>query len=114
MKILLLGDEDFNQKVLALLTLAGHDVTSIKELGLDRQWLPDEEVLQIASELGRVVLTHNKNDFIKLHRSVDKHAGIITCYQTANAEKLSGKIINLLKKEEELENKLFRVYKGND
>ncbi|MEO0731862.1 MAG: DUF5615 family PIN-like protein [Bacteroidota bacterium] len=80
MKILSLGDEDFNHKVLAALSKVGYDVTSIKELGLDRKWYSDEEVLNTAIELGRIVLTHNKKHFIKLHRKIKYHPGIITCY----------------------------------
>lgn len=111
MKILLLRDEDFNHKVLKGLADASYDVTSIKELGLDRQWFSDEDVLKMAIELGRVVLTHNKRDFIRLHRKTDEHQGIITCYQTSDHETLTSKILQLLEEVDSFENKLFRVYK---
>lgn len=114
MKLLLLGDEDFNHNVLERLKQEAYDVTSIKELGLDRQWFQDEDVLKKAIELNRVVLTHNKKHFIKLHRKVKIHTGIITCYQTTDYEGLVVKLLALFEKETEFENKLFRVYKGND
>jgi len=111
MKILLLGDEDFNHKVLKGLADASYDVTSIRDLGLDRQWFSDEDVLKTAIELGRIVLTHNKRDFIRLHRKTNQHPGIITCYQTSDHDTLTGKILQLLEEVDSFENNLFRIYK---
>ena len=108
---MLLGDEDFNHKVLKILTEVPYDVTSIKELGLDRKWFSDEDVLKTAIELNRVILTHNKRDFIKLHRKAEWHPGIITCYQTADFETLAGKIISLIEGVDSFENSLFRINK---
>lgn len=109
MKLLLLGDEDFNHKVLKVLAEASYDVTSIRELGLDRKWFSDEDVLKTAIELNRIVLTHNKKDFIKLHRNTEWHPGIITCYQTADYEVLANQVLNLLQEVDSFESKLYRI-----
>ena len=52
---------------------------TIQESGLANQKYPDEGVLAFASADNRAVLTTNRKDFIRLHRTSNKHAGIIAC-----------------------------------
>jgi Domain of unknown function (DUF5615) len=41
--------------------------------------IPDEEVLTLATEKKRVLLTTNRKHFIRLHRQSVDHGGIIAC-----------------------------------
>ena len=112
MSKLLLGDEDFNQKALPILQGLGYDVTSIQELGLDRQWFSDEQVLQLCIEQDRIGLTHNWRDFRKLHAKVGRHPGIVACFQTADFQFLADRIHQYLSKQETLRNTYHKLTKG--
>ncbi len=62
------------------LRLLGHDVLTSQKAGRANQMVPDDEVLQFATQQQRAVLTLNRLDFFRLHRATGgQHAGIITC-----------------------------------
>ncbi len=46
----------------------GHDVLTSRDAGKSNEAIPDEEVLCFAIENQRAVITHNRQDFIRLHR----------------------------------------------
>lgn len=74
------ANENFPRRVVNELRLLGHDVLTSQEAGKANQMVPDEEVLQFATEQQRAVLTLNRLDFFRLHRSTGgNHAGIIAC-----------------------------------
>ena len=64
--MLLYADEDFTYPVVEELRRLGHDVLTAQEDGKTRT--PDPDILARAHQLGRVVLTHNRRDFERLHR----------------------------------------------
>ena len=72
-------DECTHLRLLEALTARGYDVTSIQLVG-PRSAL-DPLVLQRATELGRVLITHNVADFRaadeEVRRAGRRHAGII-------------------------------------
>jgi len=70
----LLADENVNPEVIAFLRNAGLDVDSVAEQG--KFGLPDTQVLQQATETGRVVLTHD-SDFGGMAVFGAKFIGII-------------------------------------
>lgn len=71
----LLADENIHPGVIAYLRQAGFDITSITEQG--KFGLSDEEVLKLATDSGRVILTHD-SDFGRLALLKDaKFIGII-------------------------------------
>ena len=74
---LLYADEDFPRPAVACLRALGHDVATVSERG--RSGRIDEQVLEDATVEGRVVLTHNRKDFERLHRTSQEHPGIISC-----------------------------------
>ena len=74
--MLLYADEDFPYPVVEELRRLGHDVLTAQEDG--RQTSPDAEILARAHSLGRVVLTHNRGEFERLHRQGKAHCGIIS------------------------------------
>ena len=75
----LLADECFAFGVVTLLREAGIDVVTVRDLGRADRQLPDDEVLRIAHQTGRVVLTFNRREFIRLHHDGASHVGIIVC-----------------------------------
>ena len=74
--MLLYADEDFSHHVVEELRRLGHDVLTVQEDG--RRGTPDPGVLARARVLGRVVLTHNRRDFERLHRQGVSHRGIVS------------------------------------
>ena len=70
----LLADENVHPNVIGFLRKAGLDVVSVSEQG--QYGLPDAQVLQQATEAGRVVLTHD-SDFGGLALMGAKFIGII-------------------------------------
>lgn len=70
----LLADENVHPDVIVFLRAAGSDVQSIFEQG--KLGLPDTQVLQKATETGRVVLTHD-SDFGGLALMGTQFIGII-------------------------------------
>jgi len=55
----------------------GHDVLTSYDAGNANSRIPDFQVLDFAKSLRRIVLTNNRRDFIRLHRSGQEHHGII-------------------------------------
>ncbi len=70
----LLADENVHPEVIDFLRKAGLDVVSVSEQG--QYGLPDSQVLQQATEAGRVVLTHD-SDFGGLALMGEQFIGII-------------------------------------
>jgi TRAP-type C4-dicarboxylate transport system substrate-binding protein len=71
--------------------------------------IPDEDVLAFAVSHEQAVLTLNRGDFIRLHRSQPNHAGIIICTQDNNWERQATRIDDAISSEETLTGKLIRV-----
>ncbi len=80
-------DEDSQSKILIrLLKEAGHSVLTVADLGANSK--SDPEILKLASEYDRVLLTKNCADFAELHKlNLIVHSGIIAIYQNANPKK---------------------------
>lgn len=62
--------------VLALREL-GYGVLTSYDAGQANQGIPDDQVLTFAQQQNRTVITLNRDDFLKLHRSGIQHSGII-------------------------------------
>ena len=60
----LLADENLPFPTVVALRNLGHDIQTLADLGLAGLGVPDEEVLQTATMLGRCVVTFNRVDFI--------------------------------------------------
>ncbi len=75
----LYADEDVSYPVVQRLRQLGHDIVTVQEAGQANQAIEDDAVFAFASEQGRAVLTCNRRHFIRLHRAVSSHAGIVVC-----------------------------------
>jgi hypothetical protein len=75
----LYANENFPLPVVLELRQLGHDVLTVQETGKAGLAVPDEAVLAFATGDARAVLTINRKHFLRLHRQVANHAGIIVC-----------------------------------
>ncbi|MBN2088873.1 DUF5615 family PIN-like protein [candidate division KSB1 bacterium] len=88
----LYSNENFPIPVVDELRKLGHDVLTIQETGMDQQSFPDEQVLKVASEDNRIVLTFNRKHFILLHKKQPEHQGIIVCSFDVDFKELATRI----------------------
>lgn len=107
------SNENFPLPAVEALRRFGHDVVTTHDQGKSHQSIPDEEVLRFAIENCRAVLTHNRSDFIRLHRENPEHEGIIVCTDNPNFEELARKVNAALEGMDSLSGKLVRVNRGN-
>src|SRR6266478_6173032 len=106
---LLLADENFPRPVVERLRQAGQDVLTVQEAGLRRA--QDERILEFGTSQGRAVLTINRFDFIRLHKRLTQHAGIIVCTDD-DPDVLARKILDALAQSSSLANQLIRINLG--
>jgi predicted nuclease of predicted toxin-antitoxin system len=105
----LFADENFDFKIVEALRGLGHDVVRLQEIGLANKHLPDAMVLNRASDDARILLTHDRWDFIRLHRSGCSHAGIVAVKEDRDTEGMAERIHSLLSGDESLSGRLFRA-----
>jgi hypothetical protein len=87
----------------------GHDVLTSLEAGTANQRAPDREVLRFAVSQSRVLLTLNRNHFVKLHREDPAHCGIIACTFDRNFTGQAAKIHELTRETIDFTGRLMRV-----
>jgi predicted nuclease of predicted toxin-antitoxin system len=109
----LYSNENFPLPAVEALRRHGHDVVTTQDEGKSQQRIPDDEVLRFASENGRAVLTHNRQDFIRLHRENPEHEGIIVCTDNPDFEALATKVHVQLEALKSLKGRLVRINRGN-
>ena len=109
---LLLADENFPFPSVKALRHYGHDVKTLLEMDLAEQAISDEEIVKIASEQKRAVLTLNRKDFKRLHNNLSSHSGIIICTFDANFGALAQRIHESINVCASLEGQLIRISRG--
>ena len=92
--MLLYADEDFSYPVVEVLRQLGHDVLTAQED--QRTAAADSEILTRARSLARIVLTHNRRHFERLHRQGEDHSGIISTTRDSDAQRLAERIHSTL------------------
>lgn len=105
----LYADEQFPYEVVEHLRSFGHDVLTVQEAGNANLKIPDDRVLDFAGSNERVVLTLNRKDFKRLHKSLPDHAGIIICTDDEDRMALAERIHAAILGEEILLGKLVSV-----
>jgi hypothetical protein len=91
------------------LRVLGHDVLTVAEAGKASQKIPDEGVLEFATQQQRAVLTINRQHFIRLHDLRPDHAGIVVCTQDADTDGQAMRIHEAVQPVESLQSRLIRV-----
>ena len=109
--MLLYADENFPLRVVEELRRLGHDVLTALEDGKANQAISDIDLLGRATEINRVLLTLNRQDFKRLHFQSVGHAGIVICTEDPDrlgqAERISASLATAV----DLHGKLIRVYR---
>lgn len=112
----LYANENFPLDSVKELRTLGHDVVTVQETGHSNKGTPDDQVLKFATDNERTVVTTNRRDFIRLHKTLaaagESHAGIVTCTEDHDFIGLAARIDTAIKKEnEQLAGKLLSVYR---
>jgi hypothetical protein len=105
----LFADEDFPLPAVLRLRELGHDVLTALEAGIANDEITDEEVLALASRLGRAVATHNRRHFRRLHFASPRHAGLILCTRDKKFVRLADRIHSQISSLESLDGQLISV-----
>lgn len=103
------ANENFPRRTVEALRGLGHDVLTTLEAGNAGQAIPDHEVLEFATRSGRAVLTLNRRDFIRLHRSGISHAGIVVCSEDADIAAQAARVHDAVSLLPSLADQLIRV-----
>lgn len=90
----------------------GHMVITSYNAGQANQGIPDDEVLNYATQNNMILITFNRDDFIELHQSGLKHKGIVIC-KTDRDYQGQVAIHEYLQTQFSLENRLVRIKKQN-
>ena len=75
----LFADENFPFPTVQALRRLGYDVVTVEDIGRGGQRWSDADVLEFARSNGRMLVTLNRKDFLRLHKSNRVHAGLILC-----------------------------------
>lgn len=108
----LYSNENIPLPVVVALRDFGHDVLTSLEAGKANNAIPDDEVLRFASENQRAVITHNRQDFIRLHRLDSNHSGIVVCTVDTDFPALASRIHAQLLSIDSLQGQLLRINRG--
>lgn len=109
----LYANENFPVEVVGRLRALGHDVLTTHDVGKSNQSIEDDAVLRFAIETGRCVITINRKDFLRLHRVVTDHAGIIVCTENRDYVAFADRIDEAIRQSGKLAGRLIRVVQGN-
>ena len=107
----LYADENFPLRVVEELRRLGQDVVTAFEDGKANQAITDQDLLTRATELGRAVLTLNRQDFKRLHLAVPDHSGIIICTEDPDRLGQAQRVVEAIVEADELQGRLVRVYR---
>ena len=108
----LYANENFPVDVVQRLRVLGHDVLTTHDIGKSNQGVEDDAVLRFAVEQKRCIITINRKDFMRLHRSFPDHAGMIVCTENRDFEVFANRIDEAIRLAGDLTGKLVRVVRG--
>ena len=109
----LYSNENFALDMVYMLRILGYKVTTSYDAGQANQGISDNQVLNYATQNNFVVITFNRDDFIELHNSGLKHAGIIICKTDRDYQGQIQTLHEYLQTQDSLNNRLIRVKKQN-
>lgn len=104
------SNENIALQVAAELRRLGHDVLTSLEAGKANSAIADYEVLAFAVAENRILLSHNRRHFLRLHRSrTEDHAGMVLCTLDLDFQGQAQRIDTAVTSEPEMRNQLLRV-----
>lgn len=86
------------------------NVLTTLEAGNAGQAIPDHELLGFATHSGRAVLTLNRRDFIRLHKSSISRAGIVVCSEDADPAAQAARVHDAVSSLPSLAGQLVRIH----
>ena len=107
------SNENFALDMVYKLRDLGYRVTTSYDAGQANQGISDLEVMNYATQNDFAVITFNRDDFIELHNSGLKHAGIIICKTDRDYRGQIQTLHEYLQTQESLDNRLIRIKKQN-
>jgi predicted nuclease of predicted toxin-antitoxin system len=107
----LYADENFPLRVVKELRRLGLDVLTTFEDGRANQTITDQDILARATELGRAIVTLNRQDFKRLHMRAPDHSGIIICTEDPDRLYQAQAIVKAIGDAGDLSGRLVRVYR---
>jgi uncharacterized protein with PIN domain len=107
------SNENFRRRVVEALRALGHDVLTSYEAGNANLGISDEDVVRFAHTQNRIVLTFNRQDFIKIHKQNIPHSGIVVCTDDKDNIALAERIHEMVATFEVTTNELIRVNRPN-
>lgn len=110
----LYSNENFPLPAVEILRSLGHDVMTTQDAGNAHEAVGDDEVLAFDTREARAVVTHNRRDFIRLHRERQDHAGIVVCTENPDFAALATKVHAALESIDSLAGQLIRVNRGRE
>ena len=105
-------DEDFPYTVVEALRRRGHDVLTCAEAGRANRSIEDECVLADAAQMGRILLTNNRDDFESLHKAGRFHHGLVLCGYDPDPEHKAGLIETIIEGQPVGTPWLVKVFRG--
>lgn len=73
------SNENIALPVVLELRRLGHDILTSGDAGNANRSVPDSDVLTFATAHRRILITHNRRDFLRLHEAGISHAGMVLC-----------------------------------
>jgi hypothetical protein len=105
------SNENVPNELVHELQRLGHNCLTSLQAGNANRRIADDAVLAFASSQGRIVLTNNRLDFIRLHRNGLAHVGIIAFTLDPDINALASRIDNVLTNPSAQGRFLARVYR---
>ena len=103
------SNENIAAQVVAELRRLGHDVLTSLDAGKANAAVPDEEVLAFAGAEGRILLSHNRWHFLRLHQQrTESHAGIVLTVDP-DFSRQARRIHEAVAADSDMKDKLLRV-----
>ena len=103
------ANENFPLPVVDELRRLGHDVLTTDEAGNAGRGVPDEDVLALAHNDRRILLTFNRRHFVRLHERGADHSGIVACTFDPAFSALAHRIHDVLEPLGDCAGRLIRV-----
>lgn len=104
------SNENIAAQVVTELRRLGHDVLTSFDAGNANSSVPDADVLAFATDRGRVLLSHNRRHFLRLHQHrTGEHFGIVLCTFGPDFLRLAVRIDQSLAAASDIRNQVIRV-----
>ena len=105
------SNENFASDMVKMLSKLGHTVITSYDAGQANKRIPDDKVLDYATQSNFAVITFNRDDFIELHNNGVQHSGIIVCETDRDYQGQIDCLHNYLQTQDNLLNRLIRIKK---